>query len=243
MQHLPDSESSGTYPVTRTGRFHPRRRHGASSSPREPGQGSSAVKGISAWLGSPLLVVIVGAFLTNWLLPDLTRSWQDHQRELDFKTNLVTSISTTVASALAETTIYQNGQEEADPALQRQHYLDAYRALEESRTAITAEMRANFVEPVIADDWDSYSMAVEDLLVLHEYSAQPRIIVLDTVNRHLTQLRGDLRRHIGIVYTTQFMQCETDKAHGLDCWEYVLKDFNNLLSGLIQEILRASIYS
>lgn len=51
-------------------------------------------------LSHPLVTLIVGAVLTSLLIPTLTRQWQDHQKELEVKTALVTDINEATASVL-----------------------------------------------------------------------------------------------------------------------------------------------
>jgi hypothetical protein len=44
-------------------------------------------------LSHPLLLLIVGALLTSLLIPNFTRRWQDHQRQLDLQDQLTSTIS------------------------------------------------------------------------------------------------------------------------------------------------------
>jgi hypothetical protein len=44
----------------------------------------------------PLLLLIVGALLSSWLIPSITQRWQNHQKELEIKTNLASQISESV---------------------------------------------------------------------------------------------------------------------------------------------------
>src|SRR5439155_709944 len=55
---------------------------------------------IGPWLSNPLLVTVVAALLGSWLLPQITRQWQDHQKALEIQTGLVSDMSTAVSSAV-----------------------------------------------------------------------------------------------------------------------------------------------
>ena len=50
-------------------------------------------KSIYEWLSHPLLLLLVGALVSSYLLPLLTQSWQNHQKELELKSALVSQIS------------------------------------------------------------------------------------------------------------------------------------------------------
>jgi len=41
----------------------------------------------------PLVILIVGAMISSLLIPRITKRWQDHQKELEIKINLITKIS------------------------------------------------------------------------------------------------------------------------------------------------------
>jgi hypothetical protein len=48
-----------------------------------------------AWLSHPLLLLLIGgaftAGITNYLIPSITRQWQNHDKELELKSGLVTT--------------------------------------------------------------------------------------------------------------------------------------------------------
>jgi hypothetical protein len=43
-------------------------------------------------ISNPLVLLIVGAVISGILVPYITRQWQDHQKELELKTELVSRI-------------------------------------------------------------------------------------------------------------------------------------------------------
>lgn len=54
------------------------------------------------WLQHPLVILIIGAIISSYLFPYLTRGWQDRQRGLDLKTSLINQINQTTEGTLAE---------------------------------------------------------------------------------------------------------------------------------------------
>lgn len=54
------------------------------------------------WLEHPLVILVVGAIITSFLFPYLTRGWQDHQRGLELKASLIDQINASMEGALAE---------------------------------------------------------------------------------------------------------------------------------------------
>jgi hypothetical protein len=72
-------------------------------------------------LSHPLLTLVVGAVLTSLLIPSLTRQWQDHQKELEVKTTMVTDINEATALVLGKAMAFGTGRyagEESETDLQ-----------------------------------------------------------------------------------------------------------------------------
>jgi hypothetical protein len=44
-------------------------------------------------LSNPMVLLIVGAIISSFIIPYYTRQWQDHQKELELKTNLSDEIN------------------------------------------------------------------------------------------------------------------------------------------------------
>src|SRR2546423_1428624 len=47
-------------------------------------------------LAHPLVLLLVGAAVSSYLIPSFTRRWQDHQKELELKSALASEISRSV---------------------------------------------------------------------------------------------------------------------------------------------------
>jgi hypothetical protein len=48
---------------------------------------------LKKWLAHPLCLLIIGALISSYLIPSWTRRWQDHQKELELKVDLMREIS------------------------------------------------------------------------------------------------------------------------------------------------------
>jgi hypothetical protein len=51
-------------------------------------------------LSNPLLLLIIGAVISGILIPYFTRQWQDHQKDLELKTDLVSGISKAIVDLM-----------------------------------------------------------------------------------------------------------------------------------------------
>jgi hypothetical protein len=102
-------------------------------------------------LAHPLFLLVVGSIVSSYLIPNLTRRWQDHQRELELKVSLVSAMSQSVAEIVLPTAFDLVGmgtQEDGNLA---------YRKWEVSHAVTEAQLRAYFPSSGIASDWATFS--------------------------------------------------------------------------------------
>jgi hypothetical protein len=130
----------------------------ASSAPRITWHGL-----LGGWLASPLAVTVVAALLGSWLIPQLTRGWQDHQKALEIKTGLVGRMSESVSDAVARGRFIAAGL--VAPGAEQREWNGAYRAWTTSSAAIGATLRA-YTGAEIGAAWQSYADAVTNFLLL-----------------------------------------------------------------------------
>jgi len=112
-------------------------------------------------LAHPLLLLILSAIISRYLIPTLTRRWQDHEKELEIKIDLTGQISEEVtrmimAVQLAEVGTKSQTQEDFDKA---------YQNFEVNSAVMGSRLRAYFPQTCIGPDWDKYSE-----LVIHFYA-------------------------------------------------------------------------
>jgi hypothetical protein len=117
-----------------------------------------------------LIVTLVGIVLRAWLLPALTRQWDDRQKAHELKVGVTQDIAGATADALfGGNTTYepsQNGSVLAalahtTPVLAAERT----RAWELSSFKIESELRAYFPSSRLAADWHRYSDAVREFFI------------------------------------------------------------------------------
>jgi hypothetical protein len=127
---------------------------------------------LGTWLANPLLVTVVAALLGSWLLPQVTRKWQDHQKALEIKTGLVSEMSESVSNAVATSRFIAAGlvaRSSSNPQAEQRAWNDGYREWTTAGASVGAKLRAYF-GPGIGSEWQSFTYAVTDLVLL---SARP----------------------------------------------------------------------
>jgi hypothetical protein len=120
------------------------------------------------WLANPLLVTVVAALLGSWLLPQLTRGWQDHQKSLEIQTGLVSQMSESVSSAVATGRFIAAGlvaESSTDPRAEQRAWNDGYRTWTTESASIGAKLRA-YVGSGVGSEWQTFTYVVTDFLQL-----------------------------------------------------------------------------
>jgi hypothetical protein len=136
-------------------------------------------------------VTVVAALLGSWLIPQLTREWQDHQESLEIKTGLVSRMSTSVSGAVATGRFI--AADLVEPTSQQREWNEGYRKWTTVSAAIGAELRA-YVGETVGSDWRSFSNVVTNLLLLSaDANNDPR-----SRRQQVEAIRADsgLRRHV-----------------------------------------------
>jgi hypothetical protein len=119
------------------------------------------IKKISSTLQHPLLILIVGALITSYIAPIFTRAWQDHQKELELKTGLVSEISNAIASLLIKTQVTK-----VVTSTPYKEFYDAYADWESKSAIIESKLKAYFVNSPLPALWNNYSLILTDFAFL-----------------------------------------------------------------------------
>jgi hypothetical protein len=108
----------------------------------------------------PLIGVLLTAALSGYVVPRITRRWQDHQKELEIKTSLVEAISDEVLQFVL-------AMQFAERRVSTQEAFDAaYRRWEVQRAVLTGKLRVYFRDATIAQEFESFSDALSDFYAL-----------------------------------------------------------------------------
>ena len=108
----------------------------------------------------PLLAVVLTALLTGYLVPRVTKNWQDYQRELDIKAALVEKTNIEVVSILLAMQLAER------KAIAQADFDKAYQNWEIQRAVITSKLSLYFRDKTLATDFRNLSDAITDLYVL-----------------------------------------------------------------------------
>jgi hypothetical protein len=174
---------------------------------------------LAQWLANPLVVTVVAAFLGSFLIPQITRNWQDHQKALEIKTGLVGQMSESVSDAVATGRFIA-----ADliaPGSQQQEWNDGYREWTTASASIGAALRA-YVGSEVGSDWRSFELVVTNFLQLSAYTdrrsrrEQVEVIVSNPgLRRHVTFTRAGRAALIGPRSTRDFQDAYKGLANGI----------------------------
>jgi hypothetical protein len=108
----------------------------------------------------PLLAVLLTAALSGYVVPRITRRWQDHQKELEIKTWLVEAVNDEVLQFVLAMQFAERN------ASTQEAFNEAYRRWEIQRAVLTGKLRVYFGDPTIAREFESFSEAVTDFYAL-----------------------------------------------------------------------------
>jgi hypothetical protein len=124
---------------------------------------------VNDWLANPLLVAVASAALIYLVIPQLTRGWQNHEKVLEVKTNLVGDMSDAVAKAVMSGRFLGSGlirRATDDPHATQQAFNDAFQGWTTNSAVIGSQLAAYFPDSDLVRQWRSYSMVVSDFLQL-----------------------------------------------------------------------------
>jgi hypothetical protein len=191
-------------------------------------------------LAHPIVLLCVGAAISGYLIPYITRQWQDHQKELEVKIGLVSQISdsvTTLAMIVQFTEIDAKGQIQED-------FIRENREWEIKRAVIGSQLLAYFPGTQIGHDWDIYSNIVaifSDLTKIIEEERRKKH--LQEIQRYFTKVQSPIHWDINILSKREEIRLrapeeqENYKVNWLALKQQILEQKNDF----IQRILKSHI--
>ena len=113
-------------------------------------------------LSNQFLLLIVGGILTGLLIPYITTQWQNHEKELEIKTSLVSKISEYVTRMLMAIQFVEVSQSRGiNSSLTNEEYDNEYRDWKINSDIIQSQINAYFPNIDLGKDWKKFSNAVE----------------------------------------------------------------------------------
>lgn len=131
--------------------------HGADAPAARAGSGRAGITGVFLEvLKHPLVLLVVGALLSSYLIPSWTNQWQDRQAELEVKITLVNLIDETITQIVMSVQFAVLGSGSQTQA----EYDEAYRQWEVGRRIIRSRLQAYYPGSRLLQDWEELSEAV-----------------------------------------------------------------------------------
>jgi hypothetical protein len=150
-------------------------------------------------LSNPFLLLIVGAIVSSLVIPSITAKWQDnHQKELEIKTDLVGRIGQSVNGA------YFAAEEVQNPVFNftLSDYTKAFQDWEMSSGMIGSQLRAYFPDSKLENEWNNYSAVLNDILNLVPTFSSPCLKI-----GHVQEIQRFLSVSSSGINETQLKRC------------------------------------
>lgn len=157
---------------------------------------------MSDFFAHPLTVLIVGAILTGLLVPAITRRWQNRQKELEVKVELISELSEAIMQIVMAVQVVrvraelprsamsdENSPERDEDVKAFQEMNKAYRTWEVRSAVLGTRLEAFFSGTAIPADWTSFSDIVTRFYALEGQSEVHR-------QRNLKELLAKVLPHM-----------------------------------------------
>lgn len=169
-------------------------------------------------LAHPMIILLVGAALTGLIIPLITRRWQDRQKALELKTELVSELSQAIMEIVLSVQFVKMQSQYMD-----QEKLDqAYLTWETRSAVIGTKLQAYFPETTIPGEWTRFSEVVTNFYALVGMTEEKRAVFFAETTRLLATLNA------------------TSDNTAAD-WQTLREGILNKKADLIQQVLKARI--
>jgi hypothetical protein len=167
-------------------------------------------------LKHPLTVLLFGALISGLLIPAFTRRWQNHQKALEIKTELVSDLSKSIMGMVMATQFAHVGAKSQKPA----DFDKAYRNWEIESAVIGTKLQAYFPDTTIPTEWTGFSAVVTDFYALEGTDVDERC-----------RFAADLAKRLGVPSGYQ----------GPQDWLALKNGILERKSALIRQVLKAPV--
>src|SRR5687767_12760316 len=117
---------------------------------------------MAQFLEHPFTILLAGAAISGLLIPSITRRWQNHQKALEIKTQLVSDLSKSIMEIVMATQFAHL----RAPSQQQADFDRAYRDWEIQSGVIGTKLQAYFSGSTIPEEWSQFSEIVTDFYAL-----------------------------------------------------------------------------
>lgn len=193
-------------------------------------------------LSNQFLLLIVGAILTGLLIPWITTQWQNHEKELEIKTSLVSKISeyaTRMIMAIQFVDI--SNSQGINSSLTNKEYDNEYRDWKINSDIIQSQISAYFPDTNIDKNWKKFSNAVENLYGLS--GTGPEGYRINFLQKIQTNLHNDINLTTwNILKNRIYSYNDTiERINWQESWGLLTDQINKEKESIIREILHTKI--
>jgi hypothetical protein len=133
-------------------------------------------------ISHPLFLLVVGGILTSLVIPAITRRWQDHQKHLELKVDLLGRVSDAVTRVITYAWWRELGGKGELSDEDRKEFNWAWGEWQASTRILQAQFEAYFRETDIPKHWECYCALLEKLQNL-AWQPLGRDMLLDELRR------------------------------------------------------------
>jgi hypothetical protein len=132
-------------------------------------------------LKHPLTILLVGALISGLLIPRFTLRWQNHQKALEIKTQLVSELSKSIMEIIMAIQYAHLGAE----SLKQADFDKAYLDWEIESAVIGTKLQAYFSDTTIPTEWTTFSALITDFYALEGVAPNERSKFTEVLARKL----------------------------------------------------------
>jgi hypothetical protein len=143
-------------------------------------------------LSHPFVLLVIGAGISGLLVPYITNQWQNHQKELELKTDLASQISKAVANIIIVSRLVQI------PAFAYTNlsYANTFEEWEVSKATIGSQIQSYFPKNQIKQEWDNLSSAITEFSALNAPLTQNHTSHSDYARKLCARIGHVLNLHV-----------------------------------------------
>jgi hypothetical protein len=193
-------------------------------------------------LSNQFLLLIVGGILTGLLIPYITTQWQNHEKELEIKTSLVSKISEYVTRMLMAIQFVEVSQSRGiNSSLTNEEYDNEYRDWKINSDIIQSQINAYFPSIDIDKNWKKFSNAVENFYALSGTVSED--LRTDFLQKIETNLSNDINLTTWNILKNRISPSNNTKEiiYWEENWGLLKDQINEEKDNIIQKILNTKI--
>jgi hypothetical protein len=193
-------------------------------------------------LSNQFLLLIVGGILTGLLIPYITTQWQNHEKELEIKTSLVSKISEYVTRMLMAIQFVEVSQSRGiNSSLTNEEYDNEYRDWKINSDIIQSQINAYFPSIDIDKNWKKFSNAVENFYALSGTVSED--LRTDFLQKIETNLSNDINLTTWNILKNRISPSNDTKEiiYWEENWGLLKDQINEEKENIIQKILNTKI--